>query len=74
MNRPQAYPGPLFQEPPSPSHPSRLSQSTGFGSLHHTANSHWLSILHMVIYVLAEFRGMLVWLGLLSGSALFDLY
>ena len=30
--------------PPTPSHPSRLSQSTGLSSLIHTANSHWLSI------------------------------
>ena len=27
---------------PTPSHPSRLSQSTGLSSLCHTANSHWL--------------------------------
>ena len=37
--------------PPSiPSHLSMLSQSTGLKSLSHTANSHWLSILHMVVY------------------------
>ena len=36
---------------PIPSHPSRLSQSTRFSSLCHTANSHWLSILHMVMYM-----------------------
>ena len=35
----------------SPSNPSRLLLSPGFSSLCHTANSHWLSILHMVIYV-----------------------
>ena len=29
--------------------PSRLSQSTSLSSLHHIANSYWLSILHMVI-------------------------
>ena len=34
--------------PPTPSH---LSQSTCMSSLYHTANSHWLSILHMVIYI-----------------------
>ena len=34
---------------PTPSHPSGLSQSTGLSSLCHTANSHWLSILHMVM-------------------------
>ena len=38
--------------PPSrPSHPSMLSQSTGLKSPSHTANSHWLSILHMVVYM-----------------------
>ena len=37
--------------PPTPSHPSRLSQSTSLSSLSHTANSHWRSILHMLIYV-----------------------
>ena len=36
---------------PIPSHPSRLSQSTGLSSLCHTANSHWLSILHIVMYM-----------------------
>ena len=33
------------------SHPSRLSQSTDLSSLNHTASSHWLSILHMVMYM-----------------------
>ena len=37
--------------PPTPFHPSRLSQSPGFSSLSQTANFHWLSILHMVVYV-----------------------
>ena len=36
---------------PSPSHSSRLSQSPGLSSLNHTASSHWLSILHMVMYM-----------------------
>ena len=31
--------------PATLSHPSRLSQSIGLSSQHHTANSHWLSIL-----------------------------
>ena len=35
----------------APSHPSRLSQSTGLRSWCHTANSHLLSILHMVVYM-----------------------
>ena len=34
---------------PSPSLPSRLSQSPCVSFLSHTANSHWLSILHMVM-------------------------
>ena len=37
--------------PPSSSHPSRLLQSTGVSFPSHTANSHWLSILYMVMYV-----------------------
>ena len=41
--------------PASPSHPSRFLQSTGLSSLSHTANSHWLSILHMEIYVSMHF-------------------
>ena len=36
---------------PSPSHPSRLSQSPCLSFLSHTANSHWLSIWHMVLQV-----------------------
>ena len=32
---------------PTPSHPSRLSQSTGLSTLCHVANSHLLSILYM---------------------------
>ena len=36
--------------PPIPSYPSGLSQSTGLSSLCHTANSYWLSILHMLMY------------------------
>ena len=37
--------------PPTPSHLSRLSQSTRLRSLCHTANSHFLSILGMEMYV-----------------------
>ena len=50
------YPHPLGHPshppiPPSnPSHPSRSSQSTELSSLCYTAASHWLSILHMVVY------------------------
>ena len=42
-------------EPPSylPLHPTPLGchRAPDLGFLHHTANSHWLSILHMVIYM-----------------------
>ena len=51
MNQPQVYLCPLPLEPPSPPHPSRLLQRPGLNSLSHTANSHWLSILHMVMYM-----------------------
>ena len=47
--------------PPSPPHPSRLSQSTcvtgachmvmGLGALLHMSNLHWLFVLHTVMYV-----------------------
>ena len=36
---------------PPPSHPFRLTQSPCLSFLSHTANSHWLSILHMVMEV-----------------------
>ena len=52
MNQPQVYIRPLPPEPRShlsPFYPFRLSQSTGLSSLCHRANSHWFSILHMVI-------------------------
>ena len=43
-------PSPLnIPPPPTPPHPSRLSQSTILSSLHHTANPHWLSMFHMVM-------------------------
>ena len=31
--------------------PPRLSESTSLSSLSHTASFHWLSILHMVVYI-----------------------
>ena len=34
-----------------PLHPTSLLQSLGFSSLSHIANSHWLSTLHIVIYM-----------------------
>ena len=37
--------------PPTPSHPSRLSQNTEVSSLCYTAASHWLSILYTVVYM-----------------------
>ena len=37
--------------PPTPSHPSRLSQSSRLSSLHHISKSHWLSVLHVVMYM-----------------------
>ena len=40
-----------FLPPPVPSQPSRLSQSTGLSSLGHTANSHWLSVVRMAMYM-----------------------
>ena len=42
---------------PSPFHHSRLSESTGLSSLCYTATSHWLSLLHMVMYVCQDFPG-----------------
>ena len=39
-----------FLPSPTPFHPSRMLQSTSLSPLCHTADSHWLSILHMVIY------------------------
>ena len=36
--------------PPSPLYPSRLLQSPSLASLSYTANSHGLSIFHMVVY------------------------
>ena len=37
--------------PPSIYHPSRLSQSTELIALWYAAASHWLSILHLVVYI-----------------------
>ena len=55
MNQPQVYICPLLPE--SPSHllhypsPLILSQSSGLSSHCHTANSHLLSIIHMIMYI-----------------------
>ena len=42
-----AYPFPLGP----PSHPSRSPQSTELSSLHYTAGSHQLSVLHMAVHI-----------------------
>ena len=53
MNQPQAYIRPLPLESPSllPPHPTPLGchRAPGLSSLHLTANSHWLAVLHMVM-------------------------
>ena len=41
--------------PPTPSHPSRLLRSPGLSSLIQIADSHWLSVLHMVVYMLPSY-------------------
>ena len=41
--------------PPTLSQPSRLLPSSSLSSLSHTANFHWLSILHMVVNMLPCF-------------------
>ena len=47
---------------PSPSQPSRLIQSPCLSFLSHTANSHWLSILHMVMEkAMAPYSSTLAW-------------
>ena len=40
---------------PTPSYPSVLSQSPGLSSLSHTENSHWQTVLHMVVCMLPCF-------------------
>ena len=44
------YPDPHLT-PPSPLHPSRLSQRLALGALHHTSHLHWPSLLHMVVHM-----------------------
>ena len=59
MNKPQVYIYPLPLKPPShlPLHHSSLGchRVLGLSSLHGTANTHWLSILHMVMYMLQSY-------------------
>ena len=53
LNQPQAHLCPLPLEPPShlSPHPTPLAclRALGLSWLNHTENSHWLSVLHMVI-------------------------
>ena len=54
VNWPSVYicPLPLEHPPHLPLLlPCRLSQSTSLSFLHHTANSHWLSLFHLVTYL-----------------------
>ena len=55
MNQSQTYicplpPEPAPHSPPYPIPPCCL-RAPALGSLHHTSNSHWLSLLHMVTYI-----------------------
>ena len=47
----QSPPSWTFLEPWTPSHPLRCPRALGLSTLHHTGNSHWVSILHMIMYV-----------------------
>ena len=49
IRTPMSPPSETSLPSPSPPHPSRLSQSPCLSSLSHTANFHWLPILHMVL-------------------------
>ena len=54
MNKPWVYmlpPSRTPLPPPSPSHPSGLSQCTSFECPFHTSNLDWPSVSHMVIYM-----------------------
>ena len=55
MNQPWVYAWPLPPEPFShlPPHPIPLGRHKAWAllSLHHTSNSHWVYILHMVMYI-----------------------
>ena len=55
MNQPWAYICPLPPEPPShfPPHPipPGCHRAPALGSLRHISKSHWLSLLHMVMYM-----------------------
>ena len=49
IGTPMSPPSEASLPSPSPPHLSRLSQSPCLSSLSHTANFHWLPILHMVL-------------------------
>ena len=55
MNRPWVYMCPLYPVTPShlPPHPipPGCHRASALGALHHASNSHWLSLLHMVMYM-----------------------
>ena len=59
MSQPEVYVCPLPPEPPShlPPHPAPLGchRALGLSSLHHIANSHQLSILHMELYMFQSY-------------------
>ena len=59
MNQSQVYrcplhPEPPFHLPPHPIHPGRIKSIT-VGALLHTPNTHWLSILHMAVYMFQRY-------------------
>ena len=61
INQPQVYTCPLLPEsashfPPCPT-PLGCHRALGLSSLHHTENSHWLSILHLVVLCLSTTLG-----------------
>ena len=59
INQPQVYICPFPLKPPSlfPPHPTPLGlhRPLTLGSLNHTANSHRLSVLHMIMYMFQYF-------------------
>ena len=42
---------PILNPPPSPTHPLGFPRPLALSALFHASNLHWLSILHMVIYM-----------------------
>ena len=76
-NQPQVYIYPHLFEPPShlSLHPIPLGcqRASGLSSLCHTANSHWLSVLHMIVYIFQcySFSSSLLLLPLLCPQVVF---